>query len=169
MSNTTEHPKVFISYSWTSPLHEARVLDLATTLRDNGVDAILDKWHLKPGHDKYVFMETMVTDPTVTKVLVLSDRVYAEKADARAGGVGTESQIISAELYSKASQTKFIPVVWERDDDGHEFLPVFMKSRLYVDLSSDDKYGEGLERLLRLIYDQPEHKLPCAWSPARFR
>jgi len=81
MTNTTEHPRVFISYSWSTPEHEAFVVDLATTLRDNGVDAILDKFDLKEGQDKYVFMESMVTDPKVTKVLVLSDRKYAEKAD----------------------------------------------------------------------------------------
>jgi hypothetical protein len=52
MSATTEHPRVFISYSWTDPEHEQFVLDLATTLRGHGVDAMLDKWDLKPGQDK---------------------------------------------------------------------------------------------------------------------
>jgi hypothetical protein len=51
---------------------------------------------LKEGHDKYVFMEKMVTDPSVTHVPVICDRIYAEKADARKAGVGTESQIMSA-------------------------------------------------------------------------
>jgi SEFIR domain len=44
-------PKTFISYSWTSKDHERWVLDLATALRDNGVDVILDKWDLREGHD----------------------------------------------------------------------------------------------------------------------
>ena len=34
--------RVFISYSWSSPTHEAWVLNLATRLREDGVDAILD-------------------------------------------------------------------------------------------------------------------------------
>src|SRR5450631_3686414 len=46
------------------------------------------------GHDSIAFMEKMVTDPTVEKVIIVSDRVYAEKADGRRGGVGTEAQII---------------------------------------------------------------------------
>ena len=62
-------PKVFISYSWTSNEHQQWVLDLATALRDNGVDAILDKWDLKEGHDANAFMERMVTDETVEKVI----------------------------------------------------------------------------------------------------
>ena len=160
MSSTTEHPKVFISYSWTNSEHEQFVLDLATTLRGHGVDAVLDKWDLKPGQDKYVFMESMVVDPHVGRVLVVCDRKYQEKANARAGGVGTESQIISQELYGKVKQTKFIPVVCEYDDDGQPCLPVFMKGLIFIDLSSEERYGDGLDQLLRLIYDQPFHQKP---------
>jgi hypothetical protein len=40
----------------------------------------------------------MVTDSTITKVAVISDQTYADKADGRAGGVGTETQIISREV-----------------------------------------------------------------------
>jgi hypothetical protein len=76
-------PKTFISYSWSSPEHQQWVIDLATQLRDNGVDATLDKWDLKEGHDSKAFMEKMVTDPAVEKVILVSDRVYAEKADVR--------------------------------------------------------------------------------------
>lgn len=160
MSATTEHPKVFISYSWTNVEHEQFVLELATGLRNHGVDAILDKWDLKPGQDKYVFMESMVVDPDVLKVLVLCDRKYQEKANSRAGGVGTESQIISQELYGKVRQTKFIPVVCEYDDEGQPCLPVFMKGLIYIDVSTEERYGDGLDQLLRLIYEQPFHQKP---------
>lgn len=91
----SKSPKVFISYSWTSEEHVAWVLDLAEKLVDDGVDVILDRWDLKPGQDKYHFMEQMVKDETVTKVLIVCDKAYADKADRRAGGVGTETQIIS--------------------------------------------------------------------------
>lgn len=168
MSASKEHPKVFISYSWSGAEHEQFVVELATALRTHGVDAILDKWRLKPGQDKYAFMESMVTDPSVVKVLVLCDRQYQEKANSRAGGVGTESQIISQELYSKVQQTKFIPVVCERGENGEEFLPVFMKGRIYVDLSSDERYGEGLDELLRQIFDQPLYPEPLLGEAPAF-
>jgi hypothetical protein len=161
MSATTEHPKVFISYSWSGPEHEQDVIDLATTLRNHGVDAVLDKWDLKPGQDKYVFMESMVTDDSVAKVLLLCDKRYQEKANSRAGGVGTESQIISQELYAKVQQTKFIPVVFEYDDAGEPCLPIFLKGRIYVDVSNADRFGAGLDELLRQIYDQPLHQKPA--------
>ena len=168
MSATTEHPKVFISYSWTSSDHEQFVLDLATSLRNHGVDAVLDKWDLRPGQDKYVFMESMVIDPTVVKVLVVCDRKYQEKANTRSGGVGTESQIISQELYGKVKQTKFIPVVCEYDDEGQACLPVFMKGLIYIDVSSEQRYGDGLDQLVRLIYEQPFHEKPKLGGPPSF-
>ena len=80
-------PRLFISYSWSSPAHEQTVIDLATELRDSGVDVILDKWDLKEGHDSVAFMEQMVTNPEIKKVAIISDKIYAEKADGRAGGV----------------------------------------------------------------------------------
>jgi hypothetical protein len=42
-------PKTFISYSWTTPDYESWVISLASELRENGVDVILDKWDLKEG------------------------------------------------------------------------------------------------------------------------
>ena len=44
-------PKVFISYAHDSQEHKKWVLDLATMLRNNGVDAIIDQWELRPGDD----------------------------------------------------------------------------------------------------------------------
>ncbi len=63
-------------------------------------------------------MEKMVTDESATHVLVFSDSEYATKADARKAGVGTESHIISREVYAKVQQSKFIPVVCEFEDSG---------------------------------------------------
>jgi TIR domain len=60
-------PCLFISYSWSSQDHEIWVVNLATQLRESGIDVILDKWELKEGHDSVAFMEKMVTDPTIQK------------------------------------------------------------------------------------------------------
>ena len=51
------NPKLFTSYSWTNQDHEKLVINLATELVENGVDVILDKWHLKEGQDAHSFME----------------------------------------------------------------------------------------------------------------
>ncbi len=97
-----ENPKLFMSYSWSSPEHEDWVLQLANELVENGVDVILDKWNLKEGHDATAFMEKMVTDPEIQKVILICDKKYAEKADGRSGGVGKETQIITGEIYEKS-------------------------------------------------------------------
>lgn len=158
-------PKVFISYSWSSPEHQQWVVDLATQLRENGVDAILDKWDLKEGHDSIVFMERMVTDPGVQKVIIVSDRLYAERANDRRGGVGTETQIISPQIYAKADQDKFVAVVSEVDTDGKAFLPAYYGSRIYINLSREDIYPENFEQLVRWIYGKPLFPKPPVGKP----
>ena len=163
-----KNPKVFISYSWSSPQHEEWVINLATELRHAGVDVILDKWDLKEGHDAIAFMEKMVTDPEIKKVIIVSDRVYAQKADSRKGGVGTETQIISKEIYDKVEQDKFVVVIAEKDEDGRPYLPTYYKSRIYIDLSEPDSYADNFERLLRWIYDKPLYKKPELGNPPSF-
>ncbi|WP_221642321.1 SEFIR domain-containing protein [Listeria booriae] len=41
--------KVFISYSWTTPEHVERVMDLARSLMHDGIDVVIDKWDLEQG------------------------------------------------------------------------------------------------------------------------
>lgn len=153
-------PRTFISYAWSSPTHEAWVLALASRLREDGVDVILDKWDLKPGHDSIAFMESMVTDPTVSKVLMVCDRVYAEKADARTGGVGLESQIISPEIYASSTQDKFAAVITEVDEGNKAYLPTYYKGRIYFDFRSGDAYEDSYEQLLRWLVDRPQYVKP---------
>jgi hypothetical protein len=119
--------------------------DLAT----HRIHVVLDQWDLEPGQDKYKFMEQCVTDPEVNRVLILLDTRYAERADRREGGVGTEALIMSPELYGRAEQTKFVPVVMERGENGEIPLPAYLKGRIYID-----------ERLVRLIHGRPERTRP---------
>jgi hypothetical protein len=105
-----EQKKIFISYSWTSPAHEDWVIELANRLVQDGVDVVLDKWELKEGHDKFHFMESMVKSPQIHKVLIILDKKYSDRADNRTGGVGTETLIITPELYADIKQEKFIPI-----------------------------------------------------------
>ena len=155
-----ENPKVFISYSWHPKENQIRVEQLAERLFSDGVHCVMDIYDLKDGQDKNKFMEQMVNDPTVNKVLLVCNKEYAEKANARKGGVGIESTIVSEEIYSNAEQTKFIPIVFEYDSAGKPCIPTFVKSRIFIDLSTDDKFEEGYDQLLRDIYDKPLHKRP---------
>ncbi|WP_454700897.1 TIR domain-containing protein [Agrobacterium burrii] len=148
-------PKLFISYSWSTPDYEQDILRIATELRDAGIDVILDKWDLREGHEATAFMEKMVADAHIEKVAIFCDKTYKDKADGRKGGVGTETQIISSEVYKAQDQNKFVAVVMERDDDGKACLPVYYSSRIYIDLSDPATYATQFERLLRWVYDKP--------------
>ena len=153
-------PKVFISYSWSGQNHQELVRHWADRLIADGVDVILDVYDLKEGHDKYAFMERMVTDSSVTHVLVVCDQKYAEKANAKKSGVGTESQIISGEVYEKVEQSKFIPIVSEFGEDGEPILPAFMKSRMWINFSTPEAENENWEQLVRLLYGKPQYEKP---------
>ncbi len=154
----TQTPKIFISYSWSS---DELVLSLAQRLVSQGVDVVLDKWDLKEGQDKYQFMERCVNDPEITKVLIVCDKVYAEKANNRTGGVGDETVIISSEMYGNLSQEKFIPIIAEKDENGKPYVPAYIKTRIYIDLSDDEKYEAEYEKLLRNISDKPLYVKPA--------
>jgi hypothetical protein len=159
-SVTKSPPRLFVSYSWTSAQHAEWVLQLATELRESGVDVLLDKWDLKEGHDAHAFMESMVTDPTITKVILICDKLYADKADGRSGGVGTEAQIISGEIYAKTTQDKFVAVIVEKAEDGSPCVPAYYRSRIYIDLSDASAYAQNFEQLLRWAYDKPLYQKP---------
>lgn len=150
-------PKIFISYSWSS---DDFVIPLAERLREHGVDVVLDKWDLKEGQDKYVFMEQCVNNPDITKVLIICDKAYADKANGRKGGVGDETVIISGEIYGNTSQEKFIPIVIEHDESGKACVPTYIKSRIYIDFSDETTYEDNYEKLLRSIYNKPLYRKP---------
>jgi hypothetical protein len=151
--------RVFISYSWSV---QERVIELAERLIANRIDVILDVYDLKEGQDKYAFMEQSVNDPSVSRVLIICDKTYTEKANSRSGGVGDETVIVSPEIYGQMKQEKFIPIIFETDESGKAFCPSFIKSRIYIDLSTeDDRYEVEYEKLLRNIYEKPLYKKPA--------
>ncbi len=158
-ATTSTNPRVFVSYSWTTDDHVDWVASLGERLMADGIDVVLDQWSLKDGQDLNTFMEQMVTDPTIKRVIIVSDCAYAKKADGRKGGVGTESQIISKEVYDKVDQEKFIPVLRERSSDGSPCLPVFLKSRKYIDFSDAD--AAAYDQLLRNVYERPTRAKPA--------
>jgi hypothetical protein len=164
----SDPPKIFISYRWTSPEHEDWVLLFATSLRQHGVNVILDKWHLSEGQDTLAFMEQMVTDPNIQKVLMICDRGYVERANSREGGVGTEAQIISAKVYERTDQNKYAAIVVDLDDDGRPILPHYMATRLYFDMSSPDAETTNFEKVVRWIFGKPFHAAPPIGEPPAF-
>lgn len=147
-------PKVFISYSWTSTSHQEWVLNLANRLvEDFGVDVTLDQWHGIVGHDRFSFMEKSIVDSD--KVVVVCDKLYSEKANGRLGGVGTESMILTPQLYESTEQTKIIPICVEKSEEGKYLLPTFFTNRFILPMTPDDNFEDSLVELARLIWEEP--------------
>lgn len=159
MKEKTEHPKVFISYAWTSKEYVDKVMNLATRLQEDGIEVIIDKWSMKPGNDTVNFMEKCVKDSEITYVLMLLDKRYTEKADNRTGGVGIETQIISNEVYNDVEQEKFIPIVFEKDKEGRTHIPTYLKTRFYYDMTREDSNEEYI-RLVKHIYGEETYYKP---------
>jgi hypothetical protein len=150
------HPEVFVSYSHDSQDHKLWVLSLATRLRTNGVDAILDQWDLGPGGDLPHFMEQSISRSS--RVLMVCTERYVDKANAGTGGVGYEKMIVTSDLVARIGSNKVIPII--RQTALLPRLPTFLSSKLYIDLSTDDKFETGFDQVLRELLDAPLFQKP---------
>ncbi|WP_242662339.1 TIR domain-containing protein [Teichococcus deserti] len=135
-------------------------MELVNQLAENGITSIIDQIDLQPGDEANAFMERMVNDESISKVLIISDRKYAEKSNKRTGGAGTESQIISPEIYKSKENSRFVCIVTEFDDEGKPYIPTYYTSRIYINLSDQERYSAELERLIRWIYGKPSYQRP---------
>jgi hypothetical protein len=148
-------PKVFISYSHDSQEHKQWVLELATRLRNNGIDAALDQWDLKPGDDLPHFMEQNLS--TCDFALMVCTEAYVEKANKGTGGVGYEKMILTAELLSQIDNNKVIPLIRQK---GKTAVPTFLKTKLYIDFSYHKDVEFSFDELLRTVHQAPLFKKP---------
>lgn len=151
-----EEKKVFISYSHKD-VTEEWIKKLATALANNGIEPIVDNYDLVFGQDINHFMEQI---KIADKVLMLLGKNYKEKADYREGGVGVETQIISGDVYKNVEQTRFIPIVIEKNENGNAYLPTYLETRLYMDFTNEKNFKKNIKNLVKQIYDLPIKEKP---------
>ncbi|MBM7578239.1 TIR domain-containing protein [Jeotgalibacillus terrae] len=168
MNDNLVADKVFISYAWSSQEHEEWVNELAERLVSDGVKVVYDKWDSREGQNLNVFMERSVNDSDIKKVLVICDETYMQKANGYEGGVGTETVIISNEVYQDVEQTKFVPIIAQRDVNGKAFIPTYLSGTKYIDMSDEQNYEDGYEKLIRNLYGKPEFVRPQLGQPPAF-
>jgi GTP-binding protein EngB required for normal cell division len=158
-------PTAFISYSWESSEHKKWVLDLAIKLQgEHGVKIIFDQWDLYPGKDKALFMEEGISSSDF--VLVVCTAEYARKSDKRSGGVGYEAMILTSQLARQIAQAKFIPVL--RSGDWDISAPIWIQSKIGVDLRGDEYDDYQYELLLRTIHNAHLKPPRVAGRPTTF-
>lgn len=148
-------PKAFVSYSHDSQEHKKWVLDFSTRLRNNGVDAILDQWDLKPGGDLPHFMEQGLI--SADRVLMICTDKYVEKANSGAGGVGYEKMIVTADLLRRIDSNKVIPLIRQ---NGSFSVPNFLRSKRFIDFSLPDQFEFSFDELIRDLHNAPLYEKP---------
>jgi hypothetical protein len=139
-----ERLTTFISYAREGLAQLAWVTNLAALL-DARADfhVVFDRYDVHAGKDLTQFMERAVTSD---RIVVVATPIYVEKARSRAGGVGYESSIISADLLKDQLSARVVPVLRAGDE-----LPDFLKSKAYVDLRNDEHFAAGFRELVAAL------------------
>jgi hypothetical protein len=146
---TSDVPHVFLSYSHESDAHGDWVRRLAEDLTKNGVETTLDQWHLHVGDDIGAFMEQSLRKATY--IILVCTEMFAQKANDRSGGVGYEQAVFVGELLtSRELGSRFLPIL--RSGDPSRALPLYLRSRLFIDFRDDSAYGQALNQLLRRVF-----------------
>jgi hypothetical protein len=147
-----EAVRVFISH--TSKTDEAVewVKALAFYLIDQGIQARLDRFHLRRGMDLQQWMCNELA--MARKVIVVCDEAYKQKADGRLGGVGWETMIIQGDIASLPSDsTKYQVVV--RAPELEKGLPVYLKTRYAFHAPGKVQDKAFREELVKELLDLP--------------
>jgi len=145
-------PKCFMSYSHDNEEHEEWVLSLATRLRENGVDVILDQWDLRLGGDIPAFMDRLTESD---RVICVCSEAYASKANEGKNGVGYEKMILTSELIKNINSEKIIPIV---RCNKLKAIPTFLITKRYVDFCAD--FESAYLELISGIHDETTKARP---------
>ena len=155
-------PKAFISYSWDSEEHKDWVASVARRLRNDGVEVILDQWHLVPGDQLTEFMEREIRENDY--MLIICTPKYKKKSDAREGGVGYEGDIMTAEVLSQGNDRKFIPILasgtWSNSS------PSWLCGKYGIDLSSQAQFERSYNDLKTTIHGERAKAPPVGKKPS---
>jgi hypothetical protein len=145
-------PKVFVSHA--SEDRQRFVMAFAQRLRENGVDAWLDQWEMKPG-DSFVdkiFQEGLRDAHAV--IIVLS------AASVNKPWVREELNVSVVKRVEKG--LKIIPVVIDQCE-----VPGALQATLWQRIDDLNQYDEAFQRILSAIFDTST-KPPLGDRPARF-
>jgi hypothetical protein len=138
-------PKVFISYSHDSVEHEQRVLALAERLRSDGVEAQLDQYVGGTPQEGWPRWMLDRLDWADFVVVVCTETYYrrfrGHEEPTKGKGADWEGNLITLEMYhSRSRTTKFVPVLFDLEDD--QFIPEPLSGHTHYLLDSVEDYAK---------------------------
>jgi len=150
--------KVFISYSHDTPEHTQLALQLGNTLRDLGVEAELDQYHIRPSLGWPRWCEEQLRPENAAFVLVICTRIYRQRVEGKTAadegrGVFWEGGILYTYLYNEKGNNRFIPVLLP--DATKDDIPVPLRDNTRYCLKTFDLNDSGFQALYRELTDQP--------------
>lgn len=152
--------RVFISYSHDSPEHVRKVLALSHSLRQDGIHADLDQYHLSPpeGWPAWVSNQLATADFVIIVCTELFFRRFRGEDKASIGlGVEFEGALLQETIFNDSSSfeagrktTKYLPVVFSIADSA--YIPPQFRGLTFYNLTGP----EGYEFLYRTLANQPK-------------
>lgn len=143
--------RVFISHTSKTDAAIEWVEALARYLIEHGIQARLDRFHLRRGMDLAQWMCNELA--MAEKVIVVCDENYKAKAEGRLGGVGWETMLIQGDLANlPPDSTKYQVVV--RAEHLEKGLPHYLRTRyaFHAPVTNDSNF---CQELLKELLDLP--------------
>lgn len=154
-------PLAFISYSWDHQPHINWVLELATRLRSDGIDVVLDRWDTRLGSDLGFFMEQ--AGDSDYRVIAIVTSAYRRKADEGEGGVGYEKRVMTASIMRDLHGHRVVPVLRNNPERA---LPRFLGTAKYVIFEAEADTEHAYYELLQDLHGiDPTPKPPLGRNP----
>lgn len=146
-------PVCFISYAWGDPAHERWIeRQLATDLRNAGIDVLLDRWHSTPGASITRYVEQIAT---ADFVVVAGTKRLRKKYDAKKTDAVVEAELrmINTRVRKKSESERVVPLLIE--GEAAASFPPLLEDSVFVDFRDPDLYFERLFDLLLKLYAIP--------------
>ena len=138
--------KVFISYKHQDSAKNEWVERFYSDLRDAGIDAIIDKYKIKPGESISNYMVKEITDSNHFLFIMTTESI--KSVDEGEGALAFEMQIANS-IRLSGKKDFIIPILREGKKSS-----IYLLDTKYLDFREDNKYQENILELIMWMYNK---------------
>jgi hypothetical protein len=158
--------RVFLSYAWDDNTYRDLVKSFAVRLREDGIDARLDAWHLD-GLTIPEFMSREVRHANYTLVLcspAYQRKVHAMEDGEKIAGSGWEHMLLTNAIWTDViDRSKVVPLLFK--GQWQESAPLFLAGLPYQRLNDEVTFEEEYRVLLQRLTGNAEKPPPLGDLP----